>query len=146
MSEIEQYLTQEEKKEIALRVFEGKLRTSFSTAEAERVITNMAYEIAKDLVDKNFGEELENTINKELPGIVNELSGFVVVSRGDNYGAFRKEPTLAWKVVDEWVKKNNAVIEDRVLEIVNGIDKAHLREEISTSIYKAVVEPTLKDN
>ena len=146
MSEIEQYLTQEEKKEIALRVFEGKLRTSFSTAEAERVITNMAYEIAKDLVDKNFGEELENTINKELPRIVNELSGFVVFSRGDNYGAFRKEPTLAWKVVDEWVKKNNAVIEDRVLEIVNGIDKAHLREEISTAIYKAVVEPTLKDN
>lgn len=143
MSEIEQYLSEGEKKEIALRVFEDKLRTSFSTAEAERVVTNMAYEIAEKLVSQNISKEFEQAIQTKLPEIIDKLSTFTVFSRGDDYGAFRKEPTLAWKTVDEWVKKNNAQIEDRVIEIVAGIDKATLREEISQAIYKAVVEPTI---
>ena len=143
MSEIEQYLSEDEKKEIALRVFEDKLRTSFSTAEAERVVTNMAYELAEKLVSQNISKEFEQAIQTKLPEIIDDLSTYVVFSRGDDYGAFRKEPTLAWKTVDEWVKKNNAQIEDRVIEIVAGIDKATLREEISQAIYKAVVEPTI---
>lgn len=140
---IEEYLTDEEKKEIALRVFEEKLRTSFSTAEAERVVTNMAYDIAEKLVSQNISKEFKESIESKLPEIIEGLSSFTVFSRGDDYGAFRKEPTLAWKTVDEWIKKNNAQIEDRVREIVAGIDKATLRDEISTAIYKAVTEPTL---
>jgi len=143
MSEIEQYLSDEEKKDIALRVFEEKLRTSFNTTEAERVVTNMAYKLAEKLVSDNIGEQFQEAIEDKLPEIINDLSSYTVFSRGDNYGAFRKEPTLAWKIVDDWVKKNNAQIEDRVKAIVDGIDKATLRDEISTAIYKAVVEPTL---
>lgn len=143
MSNIEDYLSDEEKKEIALRVFEDKLRDSFSTAEAERVVTNMAYEVANKLVSDNINDEFKQAIESKLPEIIDGLSGFTVFSRGDDYGAFRKEPTLAWKIVDEWVKKNNTVIEDRVGEVVAGIDKHSLKEEISSAIYKAVVEPTL---
>lgn len=140
---IEEYLTDDEKKEIALRVFEDKLRTSFSTAEAERVVTNMAYELAEKLVSQNISKQFKEAIENKLPEVIDGLGSYTVFSRGDDYGAFRKEPTLAWKTVDEWVKKNNAQIEDRVREIVAGIDKATLREEISTAIYKAVTEPTL---
>lgn len=140
---IEDYLTEDEKKEIALRVFEDKLRDTFSTAEAERIVTNMAYELAEKLVNQNISEQFKLAIEAKLPTIIDELGTFTVFSRGDDYGAFRKEPTLAWKIVDNWVKANNAVIEDRVREIVDGIDKQTLREEISTAIYKAVVEPTI---
>ena len=143
MSDIEKYLTAEEKKEIALRVFEDKLRESFSVAEAERVVTNMAYNIAEKLVSNNIDKEFKKAIKEKLPDIIDGLSSFTVFSRGDNYGAFKKEPTLAWRIVDECVKKNNAKIEDRVLEVIESIDKVTLREEISTAIYKAVVEPTL---
>lgn len=143
MSSIEEYLTQEEKKEIALRVFEDKLRGSFSEAEAERVVTNMAYEIAQELVNKNISKEFEKAITEKLPEIIDGLSVYTVFSRGDDYGAFRKEPTLAWKIVDNWVKDNNAKIEDRVRDVIDGIDKQTLREEISEAIYKAVVEPTI---
>ena len=143
MSEIEQYLTDEEKKDIALRVFEEKLRTSFSTAEAERVLTNMAYEVAEKLVSENINDKFKEAIENKLPEIIDGLSSYTVFSRGDSYGAFRKEPTLAWKTVDDWVKKNNAQIEDRVKAVIDGIDKVTLREEISTAIYKAVVEPTI---
>jgi len=143
MNDIEQYLSDEEKKDIALRVFEEKLRTSFSTAEAERVVTNMAYEVAEKLISNNINEQFKEAIENKLPEIIDGLSSYTVFSRGDDYGAFRKEPTLAWKTVDDWVKKNNAQIEDRVKAIVDGIDKVTLREEISTAIYKAVVEPTI---
>lgn len=143
MSDIERYLSNDEKKEIALRVFEEKLRDSFSDAEAERVVTNMAYDIAHELVNRHISEQFKEAIENKLPTIIDDLSAYTVFNSGDNYGAFRKEPTLAWKTVDEWVKKNNATIEDKVAEIVNGIDKTTLREEISTAIYKAVVEPTL---
>jgi hypothetical protein len=143
VSDIEQYLSEDEKKEIASRVFEEKLRTSFSTAEAERVVTNMAYELAERLVTNNINDQFKEAIEAKLPKIIDELGTYTVFSRGDDYGAFRKEPTLAWKTVDDWVKKNNVVIEDRVREIVAGIDKVALREEISNAIYKAVVEPTI---
>lgn len=147
MSNIEQYLTDDEKKEIALRVFEEKLRTSFSTTEAERVVTNMAYELAEKLVSQNISKDFDDAIKSKLPEIIDGLSSYTVFSRGDDYGAFRKEPTLAWKIVDETVKKHNARIEDRVLAVIDSIDKANLREEISIAIYKAVTEPTLgKDN
>lgn len=141
MSEIDDYLTDDEKRDIALRVFEDKLRQSFSAAEAERVVTNMAYEIAKELVNQNISEEFKSAIEKKLPEIIDGLSGYTVFNRGDSYGAFKEEPTLAWKIVDDWVKSNNARIEDRVKEVIDGIDKITLREEISSAIYKAVVEP-----
>lgn len=141
MSEIENYLSDDEKKEIALRVFEDKMRESFSEAEAERVVSNMAYEIAEKLVANNLNDKFKEAIEEQLPGIIAGLSSYTVFSRGDDYGAFRKEPTLAWKVVDDWVKTNNGLIQDRVSEIVNGIDKSTLKEEISEAIYKAVVEP-----
>lgn len=143
MSEIENYLTNDEKKEIALRVFEDKLRDSFSTAEAERVVTNMAYDIAEKLVSQNLNEQFRASITDKLPKIIDELSGYTVFNRGDDYGAFAKQPTEAWKIVDNWIKTNNTLIEDRVREIVEGIDKTTLREEISEAIYKAVVEPTI---
>lgn len=143
MNTIEDYLTDEEKKDIAVRVFEDKLRDSFSTSEAERVVTNMAYEVAERLVSKNINEQFKDSIESKLPEIIDGLGSFTVFSRGDDYGAFRKEPTLAWKTVDNWVKENNAQIEDRVREIVDSIDKDTLRQEISEAIYKAVVEPTI---
>lgn len=143
MSEIENYLTNDEKKEIALRVFEDKLRDSFSTAEAERVVTNMAYDIAEKLVSQNLNEQFCVAITDKLPKIIDGLSGYTVFNRGDDYGAFAKQPTEAWKIVDNWIKTNNTLIEDRVREIVEGIDKTTLREEISEAIYKAVVEPTI---
>jgi hypothetical protein len=143
MSNIEQYLTDDEKKEIALRVFEQKLTDSFSTAEVERVVNNMAYEVAEKLVNQNISKEFEEAIQNKLPEIIDSLGTYTVFSRGDEYGAFRKPPTLAWQAVDNWVKTNNAVIEDRVKAIVDGIDKVTLKEEISTAIYKAIVEPTL---
>lgn len=143
MSELEQYLTDDEKKEIALRVFEQKLSYSFSKNEAERLVTNMAYGVAEKLVSQNIGKEFEAAIKSKLPEIISELSTFVVFSPGNDYGAFKKEPTAAWKVVDSWVRNNNALIEDRVSAIVNGIDEETLRQEISEAIYKAVVEPTL---
>ena len=140
---IEDYLSDEEKKEIAVRVFEDKLRDSFSTSEAERVVTNMAYEVAEKLISQNISEQFKDSIQNKLPEIIEGLSAYTVFSRGDNYGAFRKEPTLAWKTVDNWVRSNNAIIEDRVKAIVDGIDKETLRQEISEAIYKAVVEPTI---
>ena len=143
MSNIEDYLSDDEKKEIAVKVFENKLRDSFSTSEAERVVTNMAYNVAEKLVSQNISKEFEQSIKDKLPEIINGLSGFTVFSRGDDYGAFRKEATLAWKSVDEYVRKHNALIEDKVLEVINAIDKQTLREEISEAIYKAVTEPTL---
>jgi len=140
---IDDFLSEDEKKEIAVRVFTGKLE-SISQAEIERIVSNNAYAIAQELVDKNFGDEYKESIKTKLPKIIDGLSSYTVFDRGDSYGAFRKEATIAWKTVEDTVKANHGSIEARVINILENIDETTLREKISEAVYIAVTEPLKK--
>ena len=137
---LDEYLSDDEKKDIAVRVFTDKLM-SLSQAEIERIVSNNAYEIARDIVDKNFDKEFKQSVKDKLPEIINGLSSYTVFDRGDGYGAFKKGATVAWQTVELAVKENEDALKDRVREVISGIDDVTLRDKISEAIYDAVTTP-----
>lgn len=138
---LDDYVSDEEKKDIAVRVFSDRLRETLNIVEIERIVSNNSYEIAQRLVDENFNKEFKQAIKKKLPEIINNLTGYTVFNQGDTYGAFAKEATLGWKMVEQAVRENEIMLKKRVAEVVAGIDEATLKDKISEAIYEAVVEP-----
>ena len=137
---LEDYISEDERKEIAVNVFTESLR-DISNAEIERIVSNNAYEIARDIVDKNFDKQFKKSVKDKVPEIIAGLSSYTVFSRGDSYGAFARKPTNAWVAVDKAVMENEEALKDRVREIISGLDEVDLRDKISLAIYEAVTQP-----
>jgi hypothetical protein len=142
---IERYLNDSEIKEIVQDELRNQVRKFFSGTEenTQRLLSNLAYSIVRDEVDKivpNYEEEL---INKVAELIKSKDLSFHVF----NYHYSTNAPTsFGSKVIEQTVKENQQLIKDKVVKTIQETDYSEqalmkfesLADDFTSNIYDFV--------
>jgi len=124
--EINDYLSEKEKKDIAIEVFkDGIEQTLFkgytgvvASAECERIIGNIAYDTIYPMIDKYIPNFEEMIKNKVLDFISRDDIWHSVLRRKD---VWEQTESPAVSIIDKCVKDNKTLIESKVLEAINNL-------------------------
>ena len=135
---IDDYLSEEEKKEIAVDVFRTQVKNELfnstdgtvqSDAEVQRVIGNITAAIVFKEVQKYIPDAKEK-IKKKTEQALNKDISYYVFRKKD---AWEKEESLAITYINESVKDNRDHLKARVKKTLESFDLMDsLREEVAT--------------
>jgi len=110
---IEEILTESEIKDIA----KEELRDALNQ-DAERVISNMAHNIAVYYIDSILTDEQKQLLKGKVTEKINEISLFHIL-RTEDY--WNKTSSVGQKILEDAVRENKALFNKKVLEIVNNL-------------------------
>ena len=139
------YLSDDEVKEIVQDELRIQVRKLFSGTEenTQRLLSNLAYAIVRDEVDKivpNYEEQLVNKVAELIKG--KDLSFHVF-----NYHYSTNAPTsFGSKVIEQTVKENQQLIKDKVVKTIQETDYSEqalmkfesLADDFTSNIYDFV--------
>ena len=142
---IEHYLDHEAIKEVVEDELRNQVRKFFSGTEenTQRLLSNLAYSIVRDEVDKivpNYEEELVNKVAELVKS--KDLSFHVF-----NYHYSTNAPTsFGSKVIEQTVKENQQLIKDKVVKTIQEADYSEqalmkfesLADDFTSNIYDFV--------
>lgn len=134
---IDEYISEEEKKEIAIDVFRQQVKNELfksingtvqSDSEIQRVIGNITHQIVFKEVQKYIPDAKEQIISKVKKSLSKDLS-YEIFRKKD---VWDKEEGLAVKYLREEIKNNEKYFKSRIKQTIEEYDfKDQLREEIS---------------
>lgn len=143
---IEDYLSDDDIKEILQNELRVQVRNHFSNEEsAKRLLSNLAYHIVKEEVNKivpNYEEDLVKKVSELIQD--KDSLGFKLFDF-DSWGAGRNK-SLGAKIVEQTVEENKQLIKDKVVEAIQNRDYSDealiklesLGEEFVGNIYNFV--------
>lgn len=114
---IDQYLSEEDKKRIAEEVWRERLHDKFSQ-DNERIISNAAYDIVREMCESivpNFNELL----TEKVKGAITKLSVYEVFRAPD---AWDRKATVGWTMMNEIVLSKRQRLENRVEKIIDELE------------------------
>ena len=139
---INDYLSEEDKKEIAIDVFRQQVKkelfnsndgTVQADSEVQRIIGNITHEVVFTEVQKYIPDAKEQIIGKVKKALAKDL----------NYEVFRKkdvwdkEESLAITYIKEEVKANEEVFKTRIKDMIANYDlEPTLNEEVANKFDK----------
>ena len=135
--DINEYLSEEDKKEIAIDVFRQQVKTQLfkssdgtvqSDSEIQRVIGNITHEIVFQEVQKYIPDAKEQ-IEKGVKRAIGKDMSYQVFKKKD---AWDKDESLAISYMREEVKANEESFKARIREVMANYDlEPSLNEELS---------------
>ena len=139
------YLSDDEVKEIVQDELRIQVRKLFSGTEenTQRLLSNLAYSIVRDEVDKIVPNYEEQLVNKVAELVKSKDLSFHVF----NYNYSTNAPTsFGSKVIEQTVKENQQLIKDKVVKTIQETDYSEqalmkfesLAEDFTSNIYDFV--------
>lgn len=89
------------------------------TRDAERILSNMAYQVMFDAVDQALDGEMKNIIKRKTLRVIKNISAHTVFRKAN---VWEKPESLANTFMKEALEENKQVIFDRVAEIVRSFN------------------------
>lgn len=134
--EIENYLSDDEIRQIVEEEFRNRIKSLFRTEkEIIRIVTNLGYYNTFKIIENevpNFKELIKEQTKKQCENI----SSYSVFRKKD---AFESENSLAQDYLEEAVEENKEIINKRVVEIMNSIDNQDLADEICSLLEEKIM-------
>jgi len=116
---ISEYLNDNEIKEIVIDEVRGRIRKMFcSEKEAQRLLSNLSFQIIFDEVDKVIPNSMDIIVDKTQKCINDADMSFYVFRKEDPWD----KCSLAYKIMEDCVKSNKDVIEQKVIDSVTSRD------------------------
>lgn len=134
--DIDQYLTEEDKKRICREKF-AEVAKMKCQADFERIISNSAYMIVLDEVDKLFDGNMQDFLVERIEKVVKELSTFTVFNGPD---AWDKTASKGWHLLQEATEKAKPLIVQRVVDLVEGMSQEDLAYRIQEPLVAAIMD------
>ncbi len=133
---IDDYITEEEKKEITKEAFQQACFMHFKDEDSvKRIISNSAYDIVYKLVDEQFHFGLDLTLEANIVQIINKMDWFHLFKKPD---AWSRESNSAYQILEKALLDNKELIERNVKEHLPEATmkalKADLKEYIQDSV------------
>lgn len=107
---VEDYLSREDITEMIRYQLNVAIRK-----DAERILSNTAYAVVFEAVDKALDNEAKDIIKEKTLDIINKLSEFTLFRRADAWGA---KASVGQEIVDKALVDNTATIYKRVESII----------------------------
>jgi hypothetical protein len=144
--QVEKYLSDYEIKEIVSEELRIQVREHFRNEEnAKRLLTNLAYHIVKEEVNKIVPDYEQELVEKVASLIKDKNSVDFTLFDFDTYGSGRSK-SLAAKIVEQTVQENQQLIKDKVIDSIQNRDYSEdvwnkfesLAEQFTSNIYDFV--------
>lgn len=126
---VEDYLTQEEMKEIAVEEFKKLL---FSDKQKERLLTNMSYNLGygliKEIITDDDLERVKNRTNDLLLNDKTALRG-AIYNKPDVWNMKRDSDLIVYNEIQRTIKENIELVRNKVVYELENIDLDKFQEE-----------------
>ena len=142
---IEDYLDEQEIKEICKDALYQKIREDMRKLNVNDIIANISYAEVAAMVDTYVGED--NFCKKEIPQkvhrVIDELSTYTVFRKAD---AWERKNSIAYDIMQEECRAARPLIKKRVEQIINEYDFPQLeRGEIMYTIADVLTDRLLPE-
>ena len=127
---IEDYLDEEEIKEICKDALYQKIREDMRNLNVNDIIANISYAEVAAMVDTYVGEDdfCKKEIPKKVHRVIDELSTYTVFRKAD---AWERKNSIAYDIMEEECRASRPLIKARVEHIINEYKFPQLeRDEI----------------
>jgi hypothetical protein len=145
---IEDYLSNEEMKEIAIEEFRSIVRAKIEgikpdkrIQDYERIISNSVYYYLETEIDKLLGTDTQELIKQGVKKVLTSKDFSFSIFREKD--AWRSEPSQAQKFFNEAVIDNKPIIQEKVRQAIDDYDFTDIHENIKEYILE-VIEIKLK--
>lgn len=133
---IDNYITEEEKKQIAKETFQQACFMHFKDEDSvKRIISNSAYDIVYKMVDEHFNLDLELFFEDKIVEIINKMDWFHLFKKPDSWSC---ESNSAYQILEKTLLDNKDIIERNVKkhlpEATMQAIKADLKEYIQGAV------------
>ena len=133
---VSDYLSEEEMKEICKDVFTNAVSRYINTEnDLKRIIGNIGYETACDILDKQV-PNFSNQIIEQTKKACADISNYTVFRSANGWG---DKDSVGKVILEQATKDNKDIIIKKVQEIFNAIDNDSLRYKISDIIQEYIV-------
>lgn len=136
MSELYNYLSEDEKKEIATRVFEKSV-AKYTEKDIDRCLSNFGYDIVVKAINKNIDDDCEKLIIENTKKVLGDVSSYVVFKKPD---AWDRDSSKAYDLLQKCTEENKDILDKKVKEIFSEISLDLIRREISSVIRNVVMD------
>ena len=142
---IEDYLSEEEIKEICENVLYQKIREDMHNLNVNDIIANISNAEVAAMVDTYVGEDdfCKKEIPKKVHRIIDELSTYTVFRKAD---AWERKNSIAYDIMEEECRASRPLIKARVEQIINEYNFPQLeRDEIMYTIADVLTDRLLPE-
>ena len=140
---IEDYLSEEEIKEICENVLYQKIREDMRNLNVNDIIANISNAEVEAMVNTYVGEDdfCKKEIPKKVHRIIDELSTYTVFRKAD---AWERKNSIAYDIMEEECRASRPLIKARVEQIINEYSFPQLeRDEIMYTIADVLTDRLL---
>ena len=140
---IEDYLSEEEIKEICKEALYQKIREDMRNLNVNDIIANVSYAEVAAMVDTYVGEDdfCKKEIPKKVHRVIDELSTYTVFRKAD---AWERKNSIAYDIMEEECRASRPLIKARVEQIINEYNFPQLeRDEIIYTIADVLTDRLL---
>ena len=142
---IEDYLDEQEIKEICKDALYQKIREDMRELNVNDIIANISYAEVAAMVDTYVGEDdfCKKEIPKKVHRIIDELSTYTVFRKAD---AWERKNSIAYDIMEEECRASRPLIKARVEQIINEYKFPQLeRDEIMYTIADVLTDRLLPE-
>ncbi len=142
---IEEYLNEEEIKEICKDALYQKIREDMRGLNVNDIIANISYGEVAAMVDTYVGEDdfCKKMIPQKVRDVIDGLSSFTVFRKAD---AWERENSVAYDILDEECRNARPLIRQRVEQIIDEYEFPQLeRDEIMYTIADVLTDRLLPE-
>jgi hypothetical protein len=137
--DIDDYVSEEEKKQLCIEYVRETIRGS--TTNRERILSNMAYSAAFNIIDSALTPEMMQTIKDKVFQITSDPSSFNIFRKKDAWGS---EDSEAYLEVKKAVSEHKHLIAPLVKQAI--LDKDYLKDlpEFASELGETLINALIK--
>lgn len=137
--EIDDYLTEDDKRELVKDAFRDEVRSKIrSEYDMNTFINNLSYANVVEQVNKVV-PNYEDKLRDKVAEVVDGLTSYTVFYKGSSiYG--KEESSVGNEMIGELVKENRDVLNTKVLAIIEDLDNYDIGQMISETINETLQE------
>ena len=142
---IEDYLSEEEIKEICKEALYQKIKEDMSELNVNDIIANVSYAEVAAMVDTYVGEDdfCKREIPHKVREVIAELSTFSVFRKAD---VWERKNSIAYDIMQEECRASRPLIKAKVEQIINEYNFPQLeRDEIMYTIADVLTDRLLPE-
>ena len=139
--DIDDYLSYEEKKELCIEYVREVLRGNGNSNHVERVLSNMAYSAAFQILDSVLTQEMMNAIREKTKQQIEDVSSFGIFRKKDAWG---EEDSPAYIEVKTAIEEHKHLINPLVKKAIEEKDYSKELPESSDYIGEMIIDALRK--
>lgn len=134
---IDDYVSEEEKKQLCIDYIKETLRGDGNSHHKERVLSNMAYEASYKLLDDSLTKEDMKTIRTKTKRLIQDKNAYGIFRQKDAWGS---EDSAAWLEVKKAVETHKHLIAGLVKQTILERDYKRDLDDCGDYLIESVME------